>query len=369
MNRIRMFQPYVNDKARELVDETLQSGWIGEGPKVRQFETMLNDRFLFENCLALNSGTAALHLALVLAGVGPGDDVVTTAMTCTATNMPILQQYARPVFADIQYETGNIDPESLEAAITEKTKAIMLVHWAGYPADMNEISEISRRYKIPVIEDGAHALGATYKRRAIGTISRFTMFSFQAIKQLTTGDGGLLTFTDEDDYDSAYRRRWFGIDRKGRRVRQEDGYAYTDQHELGFKYHMNDIAASIGIGNMYDIDELLNRRHVIANRYRMHLSGVPGVTLFKKDRDRTSGDWLFTIHVERRGDFRRMMTEAGIDTTVAHVRNDSHQIFGGLRDNLPNLERYSKTNISIPLHNHLSDSDVDRVISAIKGGW
>lgn len=367
--RIVMFRPYVNKKARELVDQVLQSGWIGEGPMVKQFEKRLNERFCFRHSLALNSGTAALHLALVLAGVGPETEVISTAMTCTATNMPILQERAKLVFADVQYMTGNIDPADIEHRITEKTKAIMIVHWAGYPCDMHKIGRIAMKHNLAVIEDGAHALGATYNCYSIGTISRFTMFSFQAIKQLTTGDGGLLTFVNQEDYEKAYRMRWFGIDRDHRTTRPEDGYAYWDQTEVGYKYHMNDVAAAIGLGNLEDIDWILNRRAVIATRYRMSLKDVAGVTLFENSGDRVSGNWLFTMHVENRADFRRMMEDKGIATTVAHIRNDEHTIFGPRRDDLPNLDRYSQTNISIPLHNHLSDSDVDYVIESVKGGW
>jgi len=367
--RISMFKPYVNENAIELVTEVLRSGWIGEGPKVKQFEKALCQRFGFKYALALNSGTAGIRLALALAGVGPGDEIITTPQTCTATNMAILEQFAEPVFADIQYYTGNIDPWDIEKRITEKTKAIICVHWAGYPCDMDEIHTVAGKYDLPVIEDGAHALGAVYRGSPIGTLSPFTMFSFQAIKQLTTGDGGLLTLLDEDLYNEGRRRRWFGIDRDNRRVRQEDGYAVWDQSEVGYKMQINDIAAAIGLGNMDDIDRLLEDRHRMALDYYEKLHSVPGVTLFERAFDRQSGDWLFTIHVERRGDFRRMMDDKGIDTGVAHIRNDVHPVFGGRRDDLPVTDRYEKTHISIPLHNLMTYEDECRVIEAIKGGW
>jgi perosamine synthetase len=366
--RIVMFYPYVNERAVDLVSETLRSRWIGEGPRVRQFEDALCAKFDFPYAVALNSGTAALQLALTIACVGPGDEVITTAQTCTATNMAIMGQFAQPVFADVQYRTGNLDPADIEHRVTERTKAILCVHWAGYPCDMDEIQDIANRHGLYVIEDAAHALGATYRGRSIGMISDFTMFSFQAIKQLTTGDGGLLTVLNTSHYDEARRRRWFGIDRRKRRKRL-DGYAFWNQREVGFKMHMNDIAASIGLGNLEDIDGVLARRAEIARTYRAALEGVPGVTLFEQRGDRQSGHWLFTLHVERRDDFCRMMRDRGVEVSVAHIRNDLHSIFGPQRDDLPTLDRYSRTHISIPLHNHLSDADVRYVIDCIKGGW
>lgn len=365
---IRMFSPYVNEKAITLAGETLRSGWIGEGPRVQEFEEALNTQFGFRYSVALNSGTAALRLALAMAGVGPGDEVITVAQTCTATNMPILEQFATPVFADICYDTGNINPGDIEHRITEKTRAIMCVHWGGYPCEMDEIMAIAHKHELPVIVDGAHALGATYHGEAVGAIADYTMFSFQAIKQLTTGDGGLLTINTQEQYDEARRRRWFGIDRRNR-VRQVNGYAYWNQSEVGYKYHMNDVAASIGLGNLEDIDEILAQRWIFAHEYREELTGVPGVTLTQNRDDRESGNWLFTIHVERRDDFCRMMTARGIETSVCHIRNDMHDVFGPRRDDLPNTDKWHETAICIPLHNYLSLSDVRRVIGTIREGW
>ena len=175
--QIRMFKPYVNEAAVSNAVEALRSGWIGEGARVEEFEKALCDQFGYRYALGLNSATSGLRLALAMCGVGPGDEVVTTAMTCTATNMPILEQFAVPVFVDVKYNTGNIDPLKIEKCITEKTKAIMCVHWAGYPCDMDEIGQVAARYGVPVIEDAAHALGATYKGAPIGTLSQFTVLS------------------------------------------------------------------------------------------------------------------------------------------------------------------------------------------------
>jgi len=375
MNRqVHMFHPHVSPWAAIEVLKTLTTEhedgrlWIGEGPLVREFEESLSARFGFPNCLALNSGTAALRLALALCGVGPGDEVITPAQTCTATNMPILGQFAVPVFADIRYETGNLDPEDIEHRITERTKAIMCVHWAGYPCDMDRINFVADKYELPVIQDGAHAIGAMYKGFHVALMSQYFMCSFQAIKQLTTGDGGVLSVISEEKYHEGRRRRWFGIDRRNRDM-QENGYAFWDQAEVGYKMHMNDIAASIGLGNLNDIDRILEQRKEIAAWYRDELEGVPGVELFESRPDRESANWLFTMHVEDRPGFCRMMRDKGIEVSVVHIRNDRHTVFGPLRQDLPNTDRYEETNISIPLHNALTPADVGYVIECIQGGW
>jgi len=368
MRKIVMFHPYVSEGARQNVDEVLRSRWIGEGEWVARFEGTLKKRFGFAHCVALNSGTAGLRLALAMCGVGPGDEVITPAYTCTATNMPILEQRATPVFADIKYETGNIDPDDIEYRVTDKTKAIMVVHWGGYPCDMDEIHTAAWKHGIPIIEDAAHALGATYHRRPIGTISDFTMFSFQAIKQLTCGDGGALTMLNQIDCDEARRRRWFGIDRINRKA-GENGYAHWDQSEVGYKYNMNNISAAIGLGNLEGYAERQAQRDMIVELYRHELADVPGLTLFERLPDRISANWLFTIHVERRNSFHRMMLSNGVETSVVHIRNDAHSIFGPLREDLPNTDHYAATNISIPLHDHLTPGDVGYIIKCIKGGW
>lgn len=368
MKHISMFKPFVSERSIELVSEVLRSGWIGEGPKVKEFEERLESRFHFPYCVALNSGTSALRLALAMSGVGPGDEVITPAFTCTATNMPILEQFAIPVFADIQYETGNLDSLDIGHRITERTRAIMVVHWGGYPADLNEIHQIAKSHNLKVVEDAAHALGAVYRDLHIGCHSDFIAFSFQAIKQLTTGDGGLLTMQTQDLYDEARRRRWFGIDRLYRLTRV-DGYSHWPQREVGYKYHMNDVAAAIGLGNLEEINRILGTRRKYADLYYKALQGVPGVTLLDRAPDRLSGNWLFTIHVENRDDFCCMMNSRGVETSVCHRRNDICPIFGPRRDDLPGTDRFERTQISIPLHNSMSPEDVAQVIEAIRRGW
>jgi perosamine synthetase len=335
---------------------------------VKEFEDNFREVIGAPYPVAVNSCTSALFLAVAMAGIKYGDEVITTAQTMMATSHAIIAQQARPVFTDVQYMTGNIDPNDIEHRITERTKAILVVHWAGYPCDLDEIHAVASNHNLPVIEDAAHALGAQYKGRAIGSISPYTCFSFQATKHITTGDGGMLCLTKEDKYQEAKRRRWYGIDRINRKP-SVLGEAEWNVTETGYKYHMNDIAASSGVEHLKELETIFDRRASIVKRYREELNKVPGIILFETKEDRVSANWLFTMHVEKRTDFAKAMHARGVDVSVVHLRIDRNDVFGGLRDDLPVLEKFTETHISIPLHNNLTDEEVEYVIKSIKKGW
>lgn len=366
---INMFYVHVSDESIQRVVEVLKSGYIGQGPLVRDLE---EDYFPKVSGapwnIAMNSGTSALHSAVVLAGVNRGDEVITTAQTMMATGHSILMQGGVPVFADVCYETGNIDPKDIEHRITEKTKAILCVHWAGYPCDMDEIHEIAKKHKLIVIEDAAHAIGAQYKGKPIGSISPMTCFSFQATKHITGGDGGMLSLFDEKNKIEASRLRWFGIDRDERRpsILGEQEWNVT---KLGYKYQMNDIAAAITLGNLKCLDKMISRRQSIALRYRNNFSDIPGITLLENKNDRTSAHWMYTLHVERRENFMKMLQAKSIHASVVHLRIDRNDLYGGECTDLPNLEKFTATHTSLPIHEGLNDDDVDYIINAVKGGW
>ena len=231
---IVLFYPNVPKKAIAAVTEVLQSRWIGQGPRVAQFEQEFTKRFAGQGTsLAVGSGTDALHLAYILSGLKEGDEVITPVFTCTATSIPFLYMGVKIRFADVDPETLNINVKHVRELINEKTKAIVCVHYGGLPCDMDELLAIAKEYNIPVVEDAAHALGATYKGKKIGEISDFTMFSFQAIKHITTGDGGMLVVKDPSLVAQAERIRWFGIDRSNK----QKGTWENDIWEVGYKYH------------------------------------------------------------------------------------------------------------------------------------
>lgn len=359
---------YISEKAISLATQVLRSGYVSAGHYADMFEKELGARLGLVNPVTVNSGTSALYLALAVAGVGPGDEVIVPAQTFIATGLSVLMHYAVPVFADIQYRTGNIDPVSIREKITGKTKAVVPVHWAGYPCDLDEINNIAGEHGIAVIEDAAHALGATYKGNPVGAVSRFTAFSFQAIKHLTTVDGGALCCLDKEDVYRAKRRRWFDIDRENSKP-SELGERVYDAEQTGYKCHMNDLSAAIGLGNLEDFPVKLKRRIEIGGLYREELKDVPGLQLLECRDDRESAYWLFTMLVERRADFVRALKGKGVPASVMHLRIDNNSVFGGIRSDLDAQAEFDKNQVSIPVHSGLTDDDVDLVINTIKKGW
>lgn len=253
------------------LEAVLYSGMIAEGTHVYSFETALTQHFNLNNVLATSSGTAALHIAMLLAGVNAGDEVITTSMTAEPTNTTILQAGAIPIFADVDVETGNLDPEAVELLITDKTKAICVVHYAGYPANLTRLRAIADKHGIKLIEDCAHALGAVYAGGPIGSIGDFAIFSFQAIKHMTTIDGGALVLKDASKIDEAKRLRWFGLAKGVPRTE-------VDIKKLGFKYNMNNVTATIGLQQLTGINSHLDRHRSNGQFFDNALQGIAGLT-------------------------------------------------------------------------------------------
>lgn len=351
---IPLFYPSINKKKclKELKD-TLSTRWIGEGPKVKEFEKAFSKKFGFKYCVAVNSGTAALHLAYILAGIKKGDKVLSTALTCTATHHPLLWIGAKIKFVDIDPETLNIDPLDFLRELRKGAKAVVITHLGGLPANHGIFKSVS----VPVIEDACQALG----QKGIG-YGNYTAFSFQAIKNLTTGDGGMLVVKTKTDYERAKRLRWFDIDRdkKTRRKFQAwDRRGITfEQDEPGYKYQMTDIDASIGLANLKDFDKNFEKRKKIVAYYDGHITNP----LVKKV---PSGNWLYMILVDNRDTFAQYMTKKGIETNVTHIRNDIFKVFGGKRQNLPNMNRVEMKYICIPLHPKLTMKEVKYICKAI----
>lgn len=365
---MNFFNTHISSEAKEYVNRVLDTTFISAGKIAEQFEKELERILKLHRVVTVNSGTSALHLGLDVAGINQGDEVIIPAQTFISTGLSVLMQKAVPVFADIQAETGNIDPKSIEEKITSKTKAIIPVHWGGYPCDMDEINAIAANYNLKVIEDAAHALGATYKGKPIGTISDFTAFSFQAIKHLTTGDGGALCCKRMEDYNNAKQKRWFGIDRENSKSSILGERKY-DVSEIGYKYHLNDYAAALGLANLIDIPYILSRHKSISTVYSKDLANIPGLTLLRYNSDRQSSYWIFTILVERREDFIRKLASNGIPSSVVHLRIDSNSVFGAIRKDLINQQKFNELQVSLPVHSGLKDEDIIHIIKTIKSGW
>jgi perosamine synthetase len=365
---INLYSTTITQQGIDNVLETLKSTHISAGKRSQEFENILSDKYKFNNPITVNSGTVTMRLALIACGVGPGDEVILPAQTFIATGQVILQCGAKPVFADINKFDGNISVESIKDKITEKTKAIIPVHWGGYPCDLDEINELAKKHNISVIEDAAHAFGAKYKGEWIGNISDFTSFSFQAIKHLTTGDGGLITCKDKSKYDLIKRLRWFDIDRENSLLSILGEREY-DVKNVGYKYHMNDLAASLGIGNLLSIDDKLLRIKSIANRYENELLDNDGLKMMSYKSDRESSYWLFPLIVEDRINFINKLKDNCIPTSVIHLGIDKNTIFGGKDMSLSGQRYFDDNQIHIPINNDLTDEDVDKIIHTIKSGW
>jgi dTDP-4-amino-4,6-dideoxygalactose transaminase len=363
---IVLFHPHVPKKAKQYVCDTLDSRWIGQGPKVDQFESSFRTQFKLPGpCIAVGSGTDALHLTYLLAGIEAGDEVLAPVFTCTATNIPLLYIGARVKFVDVDPNTLNISIADLKSKVSERTKAIICVHYGGLPCDMAEISALAAQYNIPVIEDAAHALGASYDGVPIGAISDFTMYSFQAIKQLTTGDGGMLTFKDADLEQQAKRLRWFGIDR----TLKQKGIWENDITEVGYKYQMTDIGATIGLAGLEEFDGTLAYRRRLYQRYVENLRGVPHVKIIDDFSPiKSHAAWLFTINVERREQCQLKLRGRRIESAQVHFRNDRYSIFG-CTEEFPGMDAIDDHYLVLPLHTKISTADVDRICDVLKEGW
>ena len=368
-DNIVMFYPHVPKSAKSAVMEVLDTRWIGQGPKVKLFEEGFSKKFASKfPAIAVGSGTDALHLSYILAGLKPGDEVIAPVFTCTATNIPFLYMGVKILFSDINPNTMNLDVNHVQQLMNKNVKAIVCVHYGGLPCDMDELQAIADEWNIPVIEDAAHAVGAKYKGMSIGSISDFTMFSFQAIKHITTGDGGMLIVKNKELVDKAERVRWFGIDRKAKQA----GIWENDITEIGYKYQMTDIAASMGIASIQEFDEVSSLRKKLFRVYCEELTGFDRVKIVGNDfDDREHAAWLFTIIVEDRYSLQEKLRENKIESNQVHFRNDRYSIFNDFTNGkeFPNMDQIEDKYLVLPLHTMMNENDVRRVCSVIKSGW
>jgi len=368
-DNIVMFYPHVPKSAKSAVMEVLDTRWIGQGPKVKLFEEGFSKKFASKfPAIAVGSGTDALHLSYILAGLKPGDEVIAPVFTCTATNIPFLYMGVKILFSDINPNTMNLDVNHVQQLMNKNVKAIVCVHYGGLPCDMDELQAIADEWNIPVIEDAAHAVGAKYKGMSIGSISDFTMFSFQAIKHITTGDGGMLIVKNKELVDKAERVRWFGIDRKAKQA----GIWENDITEIGYKYQMTDIAASMGIASLQEFDEVSSLRKKLFRVYCEELTGFDRVKIVGNDfDDREHAAWLFTVIVEDRYSLQEKLRENKIESNQVHFRNDRYSIFNDFTNGkeFPNMDQIEDKYLVLPLHTLMNENDVRRVCSVIKSGW
>ena len=349
-----LFHPYISKNSLKNVKKVLSGRWIGQGPLVDKFEVKFKSMFAKKNhCLATGSGTDALHLSYILAGLKKGDEVIAPLFTCTATNIPFLYMGIKIKFADIEPSTMNISVESVKRLISKKTKAVICMHYGGLPCDLDELKKLCNKFKIPLIEDAAHALGATYNNKPIGSISDFTMFSFQAIKHITTADGGMLCVKNKNLIKKGKRIRWFGIDRE----KKQKATWENDIFEVGYKYQMTDLGASIGLEGLNEFKKILSHRQNIFNIYLEKLSKNRNILcVHKDDNKRTHAAWLFTIITNKKDLLQKKLREKRIETNQVHFRNDKYSIFKNFvkGKKFPNMDFVEDKYLAIPVHHKVS---------------
>ncbi len=367
---INLMQPYVPAAAITGVVETLCSRWIGQGPKVEEFERRFSPLVGGRDCVAVGSCTDALHLAYLLAGIGPGDEVIVPLFTCVLANLPLLWMGATIKFADVGPESLNVAAETIAPLITERTKAIVVVHYGGCPVDMEDIWALG----YPVIEDCAQAVGARYQGLPVGSYSKFSCFSFQAVKHITTGDGGMLIVPPRHPAEEcsrsrveaqAKRMRWSGIDREAKLK----GIWANDITEVGYKYQMTDVAAAMGLAGLDALDLQMTLRREMLAGYRERLAGIPEIKLINDDPD--GGALHCTVLAENREGLIAKLAEHGIESGQVHYRNDRYSIFEKFRrpGEFPNMDALDRKYLVLPLHMGMTVEDVGRICEVIRGGW
>ena len=353
---ITQFYPHVPKSAIKALKKVLSGRWIGQGPLVDKLEKVFSKRFANKMpSLAVGSGTDALHLAYILAGLKKGDEIICPIFTCTATNIPLLYFGAKIKFADIDPKTFNIDIQSVKKLITKKTKAIAFVNYGGLPCDLKELSLLAKKNKLILIQDAAQSLGATYKKKCITSYADFTIFSFQAIKQISSGDGGMLVFKDKSIVEKAKRLRWFGIDR----LAKQSGTWKNDIKEIGYKYQMTDIGAALLLESIKEFSKIASHRKLIFNTYKKILSKNKNVTVVDSSDGKGHVHWLFTILVEKKDYLQKQLRLKLIETNQVHFRNDKYSIFKKFTKNkrFPNMDSVEEEYLVLPIHTKVTLND------------
>lgn len=368
-------QQYIDDEDIETVVEVLKSNYLTTGPKVGEFEKKIADYVGAKYAVAVSSGTAALHAACFAADIKEGDEVITTPITFAASANCVLYQGGKPVFADIDPATYNIEPDDIEKKITDRTKAIIPVDFTGQPVDIDKINEIAEKYNLMVIQDSAHALGAEYKERRVGSLADMTEFSFHPVKHITTGEGGMITTNNEECYDKLKLFRTHGITRdKKLLLNKDEGPWYYEQLGLGYNYRITDIQCGLGISQLSKLDKFLKRRREIAEKYNEYLDDIDGIIVPEQAEFAKSSWHIYVIQLElekfkvgRKEIFEALQAE-NIGVNVHYIPVYYHpyyQKLGYKKGLCPKAEKLYERIITIPLHPKMNDEDVLDVVNAI----
>ena len=364
--------PKISEEEIAEVVDTLRSGWLTMGPKTIAFEAQIAEYTGAKYAVAVNSCTAALHLSLIAYGIGSGDEVITSPYTFASTGNVIIHSGAKPVFVDIKKDTFNIDPEKINEAITPKTKAIIPVHFAGQPCDMKEIQEIADDHNLLVIEDAAHAIGAEYHGKKIGSLSDTTCFSFYATKNMTTGDGGAVTTNDPNIAEKMRILRLHGISKDAWKRYSAQGSWYYEIEECGWKYNMTDIQASLGIHQLRKLDDFIAARRQYADIYTKELDKVGGVItpIEKPERNHVYHLYLILLKDIDRSIFIEKIAKRGVSCSVHFIPLNHHPVYqdtyGYSEDDFPNAKWIYEREVSLPLYPKMGMAEVLYVLECVR---
>ena len=362
---IPLFKPSYSKDEINAVSEVLKSGWWGLGPKTKEFETRFADYTGTKYAVCLNSATAALHLSLKVLNLPKGSEVITTPLTFISTSFAIEYNNLKPIFADIDPETLNLDPNDVREKITSKTKAILPVHFGGHICDMDELTSIASKYKLAIVEDAAHAAGSSFNGKNAGSFGQFGCFSFHAVKNVAMGDGGMITTNDKKSYDRLLRLRWLGIDKSTFSRKLKSNYVWDyDVKEMGFKCHGNDILSSIGLAQLKRLDSLNERRRKIFKKYNNLLKNIVETPVWR--RGHISACHNYVAKVKNRDKLIEYLNANGISTGVHYKPLYLHSYYKGLKINCPVTDQIWLKLISLPIFPDLKDKDIDKIIYYIK---
>lgn len=351
--------------------KVFDSGIINEGAQVTELTEKLCKNLETENLVLVNSCTSAIAMALKLSGVNPGDEVISTSMTCVATNSAINWLGAKVVWADIDSQTGNINPTEIESKITEKTKAVICVDWSGIPCKFKELLAVCRKNKIKLIQDAAHAFGSLYEGKPVCHYSDYTCYSFQAIKHFTTGDGGAIVCLNDDDVPRARAMKWYGFDRKT--LKDKDGNWKgrrwnVDIQEIGSKFNMNNISAVMGISNLDHADKIVSQHKSNAAVYNKLIESNEDFKPLLVDENMDPAYWIYTIVLSGRIDREKLIENLklkGVHTDTVHVPNHPYDCFSDSFCKLPQTEYFGDRQLCLPCGWWLNEQDIEDIYNIL----
>jgi len=373
---IPLTKPTIEENEIEEVVKVLKSGWLTTGPKVAEFEESMQKYLGCKEAVGLSSCTGGLHIALAALGIKPGDEVIVPTYTFAASAHVVAWLGAKPVLVDVEKDTFNIDPKKIEGAITDKTKAIIPVHFAGHSCDMDKIMAIAKKHNLYVIEDAAHAIGTDYKNKKIGNFGNATVFSFYATKTITTAEGGMIVTNDKELGKKLKRYSYFGVDKDAFNRYADKGNWYYEIIELGYKYNMDNIQGVLGVEQLKKLESFIEKRRKLASLYTGLLKGVPGIIVpLEKEYTRHSYHlYPILLDIENmsmsRGEFIDKLKEHNIGASVhfipLHLHPYYQKTYGYKKGDFPNAEYLFDREVSLPLYPGMSEEDIRYVAEAIK---